>query len=265
MESNTETYTRTFSIDVERANYHLKCKKRKRKRILIVIIVWLIIFAYMFTPVSKINFKVEGNVYYTKDDLMDIAYINKNEYWWLFNSKKAKKVIDSYPFIEKIEFTKSFLGVKAKINEVYPVAIKDNKYVMSNNDIIEKESYDLNYKVNELICFDNVNDEDLQNLVNKYKDISLNIRNNFYNLEIIKDSNEYRYVKLFGNDAQIGYYIIKLDLVYLNTKFNENKYNKIIESISKNNVKYEKEQPAFIAYHYLNEEEFKLVDNFEEE
>ena len=35
-------------------------------------------------------------------------------------------------------------------------------------------------------------------------------------------------------------------------------------SKSKNNVKYE-EKPAFIAYHELNEEEFKLVESFEEE
>jgi len=262
---NTDTYTKTFSIDLERANYHLKCKKRRRKRILIVAIVWAIVFVYFFTPISKVNLKVSGNVYYKKNDLMKMAYIDKNEYWWLLDTKSAKKVLDSYDYIYGVEFKRSFLGVTLKINEVYPVGVKNDKYVMSDKRIIEKDKYDSNDKVGEITNLNSINEEDLDYLVSKYSAVKLSVREHFGELEIVKDSNSYSYVKLHGYDDRMGYFIIKVDLVYLNTKFNGNKYDKIIEEISKNNVKYEKEEPALVAYHYLNEEQFQLVEIFEEE
>ena len=265
MGSNTETYTKTFSIDIERTNYHLKCKKRRRKRIYIVIVVWAIIFTYMFTPLSKVNLKVSGNVYYTKDELMKMSYISKNEFWWLLDTKKAKKVLDSYEFIDNVKFSKSLLGVKLEINEIYPVGIKNDLYVMNNNELANIEDYDLSEKVTNLATFDNIGDEHLDMFVNKYSDIKLKIRNDFYDIEIVEDSNSYKYVKIYGNNDKIGHFVIKVDLVYLNTKFNGNKYNKIIDNVSKNNVKYEKGKPALIAYHYPSEEQFELVEIFEEE
>ena len=265
---NTETYTKTFSIDLERANYHYKYKKRKKKRILIVLVIWAIVFVYLFTPLSKVNLKVEGNVYYSKQDLMSMTYVNKNDYWWLVDTKKAKKVLESYEFIDSVNFSKSLLGIKLNINEIYPLGIKDGKYVLSNGQLIEKDSYDLKDKVTELANFDNVDGSDLIEVVNQYKYVKFNVREYFNKIEIVKsdigDNKFYNYVKLHGYDDRIGNFIIKVDLVYLNTKFNGNKYVKIMEEISKNNVKYE-EKPALIAYHELNEEEFKLVESFEEE
>ena len=265
MGSNTETYTKTFSIDIERTNYHLKCKKRRRKRIYIVIVVWAIIFAYMFTPLSKVNLKVSGNVYYTKNELMKMSYISDSELWWLLDTKKAKKVLDSYEFIENVKFRKSLFGVKLEINEIYPVGIKNDFYVMNNNEMVGLGDYDLNEKVVDLTSFNNIEDGQLDIFVNKYSNIKLDIRNDFYDIEIVEDSNSYKYVKIYGNNDEIGYFIVKVDLVYLNTKFNGNKYNKIIDNASKNNVQYEKESPALIAYHYPSEEQFELVEIFEEE
>lgn len=265
MDNNVSTYTKTFSIDVERANYHHKCNMRRRKRLIVILIIWILIFIYFFTPLSRINLKIYGNVYYSKEEIMNMTYMNKNDYWWLIDTRKAEKVLNSYKHIDGAVFKKSFFGVKLEINEIYPIAEKDNKYVMSNLHIVEKEDYELNEKVGNLITFDNIIDDDFEYLVNKYKLIDLKTRKHFSKIEIIRDSNSYRYVKLYGYDDKIGYFVMKADLVYLNTKFNENKYDKIIEEASKNNVKYSKENPALIAYHYLNEEEFKLVDVFEEE
>ena len=268
MGSNTETYTKTFSIDIERANYHLKCKKRRRKRLFIVLFVWLLIFVYLFTFASKVNLKVTGNVYYSKEELMKISYISKNDFWWLVDTKKAKKVLNSYEYIDEVEFSKSILGVKLKIKEVYPVGIKNDKYVMSNKQIIEKNAYDKNEIVGDIADFNSIENADLDNLIEKYKGIDLKVRKHFNKLEIVKseiEENEfYSYVKLHGYDDRIGMFIIKVDLVYLNTKFNGNKYNKIIEEISENNVKYN-ERPALIAYHEMDEEEFELVESFKEE
>jgi len=266
MEHHTETYTKTFSIDVERANYHHKCKIRRRKRILIVALIWALILVYIFTPFSKVNLKVTGNVYYTKKELMQMTYMNKNDHWWLFNTKNAKKTLESYTYIDNVSFSKSFFGVKLKINEVYPIAIKDNKYVMSDKQLIEKEEYDLNNKIINLTSFDDINYDLLDVLVNEYRDIKLDVRNHFEKVEIVSsligENEYYNYVKLYGNDEKIGSFVIKVDLVYLNTKFNGNKYSKIIEEVSKNNVKYGNDSPALIAYHYLNEEEFHLVGDF---
>lgn len=268
MGSNTETYTKTFSIDLERANYHYKCKKRKKKRLFIVLCIWAIVFTYLFTPLSRVNLKVEGNIYYDEHELLSLSHIDKNDYWWLVDTKKAKKVLEINDFISSVSFSKSFFGTKLIIEEIYPVGIKNNKYVLSNSNLIEKEDYMLNSKITSLTDLNNVGDADLSNFINQYKNISLDVRNHFNKVEIVKadigDNEFYNYVKLFGNDNRIGNYVIKVDMVYLNTKFNGNKYDKIMEEISKNNVKYE-EEPALIAYHHMNEEEFELVENFEEE
>ena len=269
MESNTDTYTKTFSIDLERANYHLKCRQRRRKRILIISVLWLVIFVYLFTPLSKVHLKVSGNVYYTKQELMNLSYINSSDYWWLVDEDKAKKVLESYKYIDNVEIKKSFFGMSLIIDEVYPVGIKNNKYVMNNRNIIEKETYDLNHKVGALVSLDDISDGELDYLIDEYSSIKLGVRNHFNKIEILKveisDGQFYRYAKIYGEDERIGNFVIKVDLVYLNTKFNSNKYDKIIGEISKNNVKYEKSEPAMIAYHFPNEEDFSLVENFEEE
>ena len=264
MDSNTTTYTKTFSIDLERTNYHRNLKLKRRKRLIVVLIIWLIIFVYMITPLSRVNLKVSGNVYYTKDELVDMGYINENRLWWLFDENKAIKTLESDHYIENVEIHKSLFGTKMNVKEIYPVGLKNNKYVMSNGDLIDREAYSNHSKITNIASFDNIDEVDIDNLVNKYSKIDLEIRNDFYKVEIV-ESNEYKYVKLYGNKDNIGFFVIKADLVYLDIKFKGNKYDKIIEEISKNNVKYSEDNPCFVAYHLEKETDFRLVDGFEEE
>ena len=194
-----------------------------------------------------------------------MTYINKSDYWWLVDSKKAEKVLESYKYISNVDIRKSFLGLKMKFEEIYPIAIRNDKYLLSNGHMIEKEEYELNDRIHTLADFNLINQMDLEYLINKYSKIDLNVRNHFNKVEIVKDSNDYNYVKLFGNDEKIGSFIIKTDLVFLDIKFNDDKYRKIIEEVSKKAVIYSDDAPCLIAYHYLNEEEFHLVNTFEEE
>lgn len=265
MESTTTAYTKTFSIDLERANYHLKLKKRKRKRILIVLIIWILIFIYFITPLSKVNLKVSGNVYYSKDELVSMGYINENRLWWLLDADNAIRVLESYDYIDNIEIKKSFFGTKMTVSEIYPVGIYDNKYLLNNGDLVIREDYDNHSKIENITSLDLVEESELEYLSNKYSRVYLSVRNKINEIEIVKDSNNYKYVKLHCYDNRIGYFIVKVDLVYLDTKFNQNKYDKIIGEISKNNVEYSREDPCLVAYHYINEEEFRIVENFEEE
>lgn len=258
-------YTRSFSIDLERANYHKKCKRRKIRRLVLVIIIWLCIIAYFLTPISKINLSVKGNVYYTKQELMDMAYLERNDYWWLVNKDNVVKVLESYDYINEVKVKKSFFGVKMVIDEIFPVAQKDDKFVLSNNDIVNKSDYPFNSKIKSITNVTGIDQEDLDYFITKYSRVDLLVRNRISDATIVSDSNGYRYVKLNGFDERIGYFVIKLDLVYLDTKFKDNKYEKIIEETNINNVKYSESNPVLVAYHYLNEEEFHIVSSFEEE
>lgn len=262
---DNNTYTKTFSINTERINYHHKCRQRKIKRLIVVLLVWLIILIYFVTPFSKINIKINGNVYYSKEEIMNMAYINKNGYWWLLDKEKAIKVLESYEYINNVEITKSPFGTKVEIDEIYPIGIKNNKYILDNGNFIDVNEYPNNSKITSITSFNNINDEDVKEVVNKYSKVPLEIRKYFYNVDIVGDSNDYKYVKLYGYDENIGYFIIKVDLVYLDNKFKENKYALIVEQISKNNVKYSEDKPCLVAYHYPDEREFHLVEVFEEE
>ena len=91
MDNSTAAYTKTFSIDLERNNYHLKMKKRKKTRIITVIVVWMLLFVYLLTPLSRVNLSVSGNVYYSKEELVKIGNINENRLWWLYDQKDSIK------------------------------------------------------------------------------------------------------------------------------------------------------------------------------
>lgn len=265
MESNTTAYTKTFSIDIQRANYHRKCRERKIKRLIIVLAIWLVIFVYMITPLSRVNLSIKGNVYYGKEELVDMGYINENRLWWLLDEDKVIKVLESYDYINNVEIKKSLFGTKMVIEEMYPVGVKNGQYVMNDGTLINKENYVHNSKIVNLASFENVGDINLGDVALKYSKVNIDIRDDFYDVELVITSNEYKYVKLYGYKENIGYFVIKTDLVYLDTKFKENKYSKIIEEVEENNVKYSKENPCFVAYHYVDEEEFHIVSDFEEE
>lgn len=263
MDSNTTTYTKTFSIDLERTNYHLKMKKRKIKRIIIVIFIWIILIAYFICPLSKINLKVSGNVYFTKNELMNLAYINKNEFWWLFNKNNAIKVLEANDYIENVEIHKSPFGVKMKISEIYPIGKIENSFVFSDGSINDKFDYPFNEKIINITDFSSINSNKINDVSYKYKQVPKYIRDNIESIKVETTSFDYNFILLDGYDEKIGYFTIKTDLVYLDTKFNGNKYSKIIEEISKNNIKYSNENRALIAYLYPEEEKFDLVDSFE--
>ena len=265
MEGTTTTYTKTFSIDLERANYHLKCKKRKMKRILVVAIMWLLILVYFITPLSKVNLKVSGNVYYSKKDLIEMGYINENSLWWLFDSDDSIKVLESYEYINNVEIKKSFFGTKMIIDEIYPVGQIANNYVFNNGEVKPIDEYSNNSKIEIITSFDNIDNVDLNYLSSKYSRVGLDVRNKINKIEVVSDSNDYKFVKLYGFDNEIGYFVIKVDLVFLDTKFKGNKYSKIIEEISENNVKYSEDSPCYVAYHLEDEEIFQIVDGFKEE
>lgn len=265
MESTTTAYTKTFSIDLERANYHLKLKKRKRKRILVVLIMWSLMFVYMITPLSRVNLKVNGNVYYTKEELVDIGYINENSLWWLFNSNNAKKVLESYDYIESVEIKKSFFGTKMKISEIYPLGVYIDKYLLNNGSLVVKEDYDNHSKINKITNLETTSESDLEYLATKYSRVDISIRDKVNKMSVVRNSEGYRYAKLSFYDEMVGHFIVKVDLVYLDTKFNENKYEKILGEISKNNVKYSEDNPCYVAYHLPSEENFQIVDGFEGE
>jgi len=265
MDNSTTTYTKTFSIDLERTNYHLKMKKRKMKRIMLVVILWVLLFIYFITPLSKVNLKVSGNVYYTKEELIKMGYINNKNLWWLFNENNAIKTLESYEYIEDVKIKKSFFGTKMYIKETYPIAKVGDKYLLNTGNLVKIDAYPNKDKIIDITSFDLIEMSDYSYLANKYSRVDLYVRNRIDKVEIIKDSNDYKYIKLYGEDEKIGFFVIKVDLVYLDTKFKENKYNKIIEEISKNNVKYSENKPVFVAYHEYDEESFHVVDSFEEE
>ena len=131
--------------------------------------------------------------------------------------------------------------------------------------MIDLEEYDNHSKINNITHLDSVNENDLEYLANKYSRVSMAIRNKVSKIEVLRDSNEYRYAKLYFYDERVGYFIVKVDLVYLDTKFNENKYEKILVEISKNNVQYSEDSPCYVAYHLASEEIFQIVDGFKEE
>ena len=103
---------------------------------------------------------VKGNVYLSQKEIIELANI-KNTWWWLVDGNKLKNKLEEYPNIDNVSVSKGINGLNISILEKYPLAIKDNKYLMNTTlKLLEKEEYPL--KVGNLIDISSLSDEKIK-------------------------------------------------------------------------------------------------------
>lgn len=249
--------TMTFSIDKERYEYHYKKRRRKIIRLLIALIIWAVLIVYLLTPFSTYKMMhVKGNVYLSEEEILELAEI-KSTWWWMVDSSKLKSKLEKYDNIDNVSISKGFNGLNISILEKYPLAIRNNKYLMNTTlELMEKEKY--SYTINNLIDISEIDDVYLNLFANQYIHVDLDIREIFYRA-YMEDN---KIIVLEGKFDESSHFIMKLNLDCLSIKLSRNKFlnikEEILGKVNSINVEYSKDNPCIVRYNLTNVYEYVI-------
>lgn len=248
--------TMTFSFDKERYEYHHKKRRRKIIRLLISLIIWAILFIYLLTPFSTYKMMhVKGNVYIKEDEILELADI-KGTWWWMVDSNSLKQTLEKHDFIDNVSISKNFNGLNISILERYPIASKDDKYLMNTLELIEKEKYTLD--IGEVIDINEMDSQYLNLFANQYIHVDLEIRNYFYKAKM----EDNKIIVLMGKFNESSYFELKLNLDCLSIKLSNSKFvnikEEILGKVNNDNVEYSKENPCIVRYNLTNVYEYEI-------
>lgn len=249
--------TMTFSLDKEREEYHFRKRRRKMVKLLIASILWAILVVYLLTPFATYKMMhVKGNVYLKEEDIIELAGI-KNTWWWLVDSDKLKKELESYENIDNVSVAFGLDGLNISILEKYPLAIKDNKYLMNTTlELLEKEKYP--YQINDLVDISEMDSKYLNVFANQYIHVDLEIREVFNNAYMKDD----KIIILEGNFDDKSYFKMELNLDFLSIKLSSTNFTKIkdeiLGKINNDNVEYTIDNPLYVKYNFTNVYEYQI-------
>lgn len=182
-------------------------------RIIIVGILFLILSLYLLTPLSWVgNYSLKGNLNLSKENVLEICHLNKNDSLYLLDEKKAEELLENHPLIKSCEIKNSIFGLKIEIEELTPVLKTfDGDYYFNDaslktDSFLQNESIPLEIKEigNSLAVLTECDSLFLITAVKKYSNIYFNISPK-YRQEIkyfrVIDSNKYSFFYNFD-----GYY-----------------------------------------------------------
>lgn len=118
----------------DKHNKYLLTKRRNFIfRILTIIILWTLLIAYLVLPVSKIsNVKIDGNVFFTKKDIFNIASLDEKQYRIDINDKQLSKKLNSHPYIKDAYVDINIFSSVIEIKEIYPLGKYQNRILWSD-------------------------------------------------------------------------------------------------------------------------------------
>ncbi len=264
---NTINYTKTFSIDLKRKKYHDNIKKNRIIRLCLVLIVWALIAVFLLTPLSKVkSINAEGNVYIEDEYILNNVNIDKNIPFFLLDYKKIKTDLEDDEFISKVSISNKFNVLTIKINEIYPVAEIESEYLLSNGSLIKKNDYPYNDLVNHVPSLNSDLSTNLRvELGSKLSMINIEILNKMEDINLFSKGIEgkiYYLCDIEFYDEKVGYFILRMDLPYLNNKLEKNNYDFITNEIENQGIISSKENPLKIRYDLISINEFIIVDSF---
>lgn len=121
-------------------------QSRKKRNFIIKVVsfflTFVLIFIYFLLPISKVsNSTIEGNIFYTKDDVLTIAGLSEKQSLYLISKDKIKKNLINSPLIEdqsvKVNITPG--GLKIEYEELVPVLEYDNLKYLSNGTLLDED------------------------------------------------------------------------------------------------------------------------------
>lgn len=270
MQSQTNSYTKSFSIDQERENYHNKMKKRKLSRLSVVVFIWILVITYFILPFSKIgDYQINGNVFIDEEEIRTILHIDSKMLIFLFDKSNGEELLNANSYIKTVNIKKKFFKMIIEIEEIYPVAQFDDKLLLNNKILMNKDDYLYQEKLNSIPFLNGDIDDTSQpvlysNLAKVDTDVLLKMKN----IQVIKkgvEESNYYICDIEFFDEKIGYMMIRVDLSKLDFKFRLKYYNFIINHIEKEKedaIMYPENDPVYVRYDLPNNIDYIIVESF---
>ena len=195
-------------------------RRVKVTNILIVLIVLYVIglYAYKLVVAPINNIYVSNNKYLTDQEVIDTSGIRNYPSFILTTKYQMKKKLLKNEMVESVKIRKKLdRSVTIEINEATPLFIYKDKIVLSNGKEINNKSYELPLLIN------NLNNEIMNKLIDKYQDINDEIKMMISEIEYVPNDIDKERFLITMNDGNYVYITL-----YKTTSINE--YIKIISN-----------------------------------
>jgi len=195
-------------------------RRIKVTNVLIVLILLYVIgfYAYKIVVAPINNIYVSNNKYLTDQEVIDTSGIRNYPSFILTTKYQIKKKLLKNEMIEKVKIKKRLdRSVTLEINEATPLFIYKEKVILSNGKEINNNSYELPLLIN------NLNNEIMNKLIDKYQDINDEIKMMISEIEYVPNDIDKERFLITMNDGNYVYITL-----YKTTTINE--YIKIISN-----------------------------------
>lgn len=126
---------------VEKKDFQLTLSKKKRSnmrnfliKLSFVVVIYGLLLGYCFTPLSQVKSPlISGNIYYQKDEIMEIGHIKSDEFLYRIETKSIANKLNEFPLIKdgSAQVHADFFNLRISYREVVP-ALKHQEAIYSN-------------------------------------------------------------------------------------------------------------------------------------
>lgn len=137
------------STNVSNFEKRIRSIQKKKKKNLIIKIVsacltFVLLLVYFLLPISKVsNSQIDGNIFYTDEEILSIAGLDKKQSLYLISKDKIKEKLIQSPLIddESVDVKIFPTGLKIIYEEIVPVLKYENDIYLSDGTKLNQELF----------------------------------------------------------------------------------------------------------------------------
>lgn len=120
-----------------------KQKNRFITKISIIGTLFILLLAYIFTPLSQVsNYHLKGNIYLSSDQVLEICNLKRSSSLFTLNEKKVEDLLNEHPLIDDAKVSTSIFGLDIEIEEKAMIFKYNNNYYLNDNSILDSDYFD---------------------------------------------------------------------------------------------------------------------------
>lgn len=186
-----------------------RAKRRKRQKQIqysvfgVLLFIIILIFIYMFTPLSKISsVEISGNDNTSKNQINKAINVKDNSRMYTYSTTKAQNKLEESTLIKNAEVKKHFpnkLTVKVSEKQIVALTKKKDKYVPVLEDGTELEDYDGNATDNGPIL-EGFEKDKKEKIIQALSEMPAKVRGMIAEIKFDPQENAQNQIKLFTTD-----------------------------------------------------------------
>ena len=262
MDNKQNSFTKTFSIDLEREKYRKKVNRGRKIRFLIVLFFWLAAVSFSFTPYSRAStFALEGNFVLQDEQIITKTKV-ENRQMFLLDTEIIKNTLIANEAIIDAKVEKRFGSLNIWIKELTPLGIYNDQLLLNDGRVVGFDEYALKDEIDltQLPILD-MDSSYLENFYTNFSNVPFSSIKMMEHIEVTKIGENYIANVLFESE-EIGFFIIRSDLSYSKFQLSSDKLNRIKRDILEifGEEKHSKTSPVLVEYISIDFRKYTIVE-----